>query len=115
MSAVSSIPGVCVHTCDGDGCGESYTTASFVDPCPDGWWDDPESWITLCPAHRIPVSVQRELSRLQTEESILGAMMERVTMLETALRAVLDTAPEGGTPWVSAMARAQRVLDGRAR
>lgn len=39
----------------------------------------------------------------------------RIAALTEALRAVLDLAPEGGTPWVAAMARAQRVLDGGAR
>lgn len=35
----------------------------------------------------------------------------RIVALEHALREVIATAPEGGTPWVVAMARARRVLD----
>jgi len=35
----------------------------------------------------------------------------RIAALEHALREVLATAAEAGTPWVVAMARAQRVLD----
>ena len=39
----------------------------------------------------------------------------RIAALEHALREVLSTAPEGGTPWVVAMARARKVLDGGER
>lgn len=39
----------------------------------------------------------------------------RIAALEHALREVLATAPEGGTPWVVAMARARKVLEGDER
>lgn len=39
----------------------------------------------------------------------------RIAALEHALREVISTAPEGGTPWVVAMARARKVLDGGER
>lgn len=47
--------------------------------------------------------------------SLRGMDAERIAKLEEMLRAVLDTAPEGGAPWVVAMARARKVLDGGER
>ena len=39
----------------------------------------------------------------------------RIAALTEALRKVLTLAPEGGAPWVVAMAQAQRLLDGGPR
>ena len=57
-------------------------------------------------------TVMRERDALR---SLRAMDAERIATLEEMLRAVLDTAPDSGAPWVVAMARARRALDGGAR
>ena len=55
------------------------------------------------------------LDAAERERDEARAEVARLRAAITRLREVLATAPEGGTPWVVAMARARKVLEGDER
>ena len=64
-----------VYACDGDDCDEvvaardSDRATSLLHAA--GWQVERHGWITLCPKHKIPAKVEREIARLRVDRALL--------------------------------------------